>query len=624
MCISHLAEAELKGWLGKSRAAGITTSVAWPKDVLSREQHIDVLAPKTGPIVVMTGDEPRKNTYGALAAIGAATAGRDEERNVVVLGMAGQGTRVHHWSIAAAMRPGEAQTLGRIPDEEMHELLTSAELVVVASFDEGLSLPVIEALRAGAPVVASDIPAHRELIGTSGYLAPAGNIKAMAKAIGYHRGKTSTQKQQLKKLMSHRHDDLETTIAQRISARKQTSQTAAVETPKAKNDRFSIGFATPWEPQRSGVADFSAATVRELAKLADVTVYTTSGGIVEETMKHANIDEVIINGHDHDVFVTVVGNSHFHIPFIQVMNKVEAVAIAHDTRMVEYYMAMRGQGGVEQVMVRGQARRSLNPSLDDQIDDMRLLQNAGFWEIANQSTMLILHSSSAAPRIESETGVRPALLPFANQRVPHTDHITQAMRDEARQRLGFNPDTIHLGTFGFVDVRTKLTDVVVEAAAWLSQWGYKISLHLAGSASESDVKALAKRAEEAGIAEFEVTGFLTDDQFRDYLLAVDLGVQLRVSPLLGVSGPLSDLAAFGTTSIASSGLAIDVDTPNYIDRLPDDVSSLMVAEAIEHRIKNPIPHNVREEQRIAYLDAKSPARYAAALLELLREAGGAK
>ena len=623
VCISHLAQTELKDWLGKPRAAQVTTSVAWPKDVLPRNQQVNVQEPKTGPIVVMTGDEPRKNTYGALAAIGAATAGRVGDRNVVVLGMAGQGTRVHHWSIAAAMRPGEAQTLGRITDEEMHQLLSCAELVVVASFDEGLSLPVIEALRAGAPVVASDIPAHRELIGSSGYLAPAGDIKALAKAINVHRGKKSTQKQQLKKLVSHRHEDLETSIAQRISSRKNHTTAELAEQPK-KNDQFSIGFATPWEPQRSGVADFSAATVRELATLADVTVYTTTGGEVEENIKHANIDEVITNGHDHDVFVTVVGNSHFHIPFIEVMNKVDAVAIAHDTRMVEYYMAMRGQGGVEQVMVRGQAQRSLNPCLDDQIDDMRLLQNAGFWEIANQATDLILHAPSAAGRIEEETGVTPKLLPFANQRVPHTDHITHAMRDEARQRLGFNPDTIHLGTFGFVDVRTKLTDVVVEAAAWLSQWGYKISLHLAGSASESDAKALAKRAEEAGIAEFEVTGFLTDDQFRDYLLAVDLGVQLRVSPLLGVSGPLSDLAAFGTTSVASSGLAIDVDTPDYIDRLPDDVSSLMVAEAIEHRIKNPIAHDVREQQRLAYLDAKSPAKYAAALLQLLREAAGAK
>ena len=631
ICISKLAEDEVRTWLGKESIAKITTSVAWPKDVFPQGLSTETAGTKTGPIVVMTGDEPRKNTYGALAAIGAATAGQDEERNVVVLGMAGQGTRVHHWSIAAAMRPGEAQTLGRISDAEMHELLATAELVVVASFDEGLSLPVIEALRAGAPVVASDIPAHRELIGSSGYLAPAGDIKAMARAIRFHRGKASTYLQQVKQLSRHQHEDLESTIATKISARGNNVENIADNTaaefasmgqPVVTTERLSIGFATPWEPQRSGVADFSAATVRELAKLADVTVYTTSGGLVEDSIKHANIEDVIANGHDHDVFVSVVGNSHFHIPFIEVLNSIDAVAIAHDTRMVEYYMAMRGQGGVEQVMVRGQEKRSLDPALDDQIDDMRLLENAGFWEIANQSTMLILHAPSAAPRIAAETGVTPRLLPFANQRVPNTAQITQEMRDEARQRLNFNPDKIHLGTFGFVDLRTKLTDVVVEAAAWLSQWGYNISLHLAGSASDTDTKALLKRAEEAGIQECEITGFLTDEQFRDYLLAVDLGVQLRVSPLLGVSGPLSDLAAFGTTSIASAGLAIDVDTPDFVDRLPDDVSSLMVAEAIEKRILNPIPHEIREEQRLAYLEAKSPTRYAEALLELLKEAAG--
>jgi hypothetical protein len=52
-------------------------------------------------------------------------------------------------------------------------------------------------------------------------------------------------------------------------------------------------------------------------------------------------------------------------------------------------------------------------------------------------------------------------------------------------------------------------------------------------------------------------------QFRDYLLAVDLGLQLRISPLLGVSGPLSDMAAYGTPSIARQRPAwpVDVDTP---------------------------------------------------------------
>ena len=104
------------------------------------------------------------------------------------------------------------------------------------------------------------------------------------------------------------------------------------------------------------------------------------------------------------------------------------------------------------------------------------------------------------------------------------------------------------------------------------------------------------------------------------LLAVDLGLQLRISPVLGVSGPLSDLAAYGTPAVASSGLAADVDTPAYVDRLPDDVSPVLVAEAVERAVANPLPHAEREELRQAYLAEKSPARYAQALLELLSEA----
>jgi hypothetical protein len=143
------------------------------------------------------------------------------------------------------------------------------------------------------------------------------------------------------------------------------------------------------------------------------------------------------------------------------------------------------------------------------------------------------------------------------------------------------------------------------------------TLHLVGSAAPDVVGELTARAREAGIANFEVTGFLSDDEFRDYLLAVDLGLQLRISPLLGVSGPLSDLAAFGTTSVASSGLAVDVDTPAYVDRLPDDVSPVMVAEALEYRLAHPIRHGDREQMRLDYLAAKSPRRYAELLLDLL-------
>ena len=50
------------------------------------------------------------------------------------------------------------------------------------------------------------------------------------------------------------------------------------------------------------------------------------------------------------------------------------------------------------------------------------------------------------------------------------------------------------------------------------------------------------------------------------------------------------------------------------------MSPLMVAEALEYRLANPIDPVVKEQQRLDYLDRKSPRRYAEALLALLQEA----
>ena len=625
LCISGVVKAELATRLGRS---GVDATVAWPKD-LGIEAKVRAGAP-TGPIVVMTGDEQRKNTYGALAAIGVATAGDEAPREVIVIGMAGQQTRVHHWSIHAAMRPGEAVTVGRLSEADLHETLRAASVVVVPSFDEGLSLPVIEAVGAGAHVVASDIPAHRELIGGGVYLANPKNIKAFAKAIRRHLGNRRSFARQQAKLMQHQHGELEQVLLASTLKHLGKMNIAPASAPGYLQGKdLSVGIASPWPPQKSGIADFSAATSTELAKLCNLTIYTTADAEPslsnDGDIKHRPLADIFNKGSNHDVFVTLLGNSHFHLPMLELMQTVDAVALLHDTRMVELYLALRGPGGVEQLMLRGQGGARLHPPLEDQINDMRLLQNAGMWEIANRARMVISHSPSAAPVIAQQTGITPKLLLFANYRFPSTPEITEEMRADARRRLQFadtagGKPVVHIASFGFIDVRTKMVDVIIESAAWLTQWGHQVALHFVGSASADVTAELTKRAKDAGIFEFEVTGFIADEVFRDYVLAVDIGLQLRVSPLLGVSGPLSDMAAYGTPAMASSGLAIDVDTPAFIDRLPDEMSPLMVAEALEYRLANPIDPVVKEQQRLDYLDRKSPRRYAEALLALLQEA----
>ena len=615
VCISHTVASELGRILGRT---GLDTTVAWPSNV-GIESKTRPGTP-SGPIVIMTGDEGRKNTYGALAAIALATAGQEAPRDVLVIGMAGLETRVHHWSIHAAMRPGEAVTAVRLSDAQMRDVLNTASVVLVPSFDEGLSLPVIEALASGANVVASDIPAHRELIGRGRFLVDPKNLKKFAKVIRKYAGTRRSYPRQLTKLMSHDHRQLESVIGQ--SALRNLGKTG-VGIPASRAyiapGNFSVGMATPWPPQRSGVADYSEAVGMELNKLCDLTVYTTADARVEHGMKSGLISDVRVNGSSHDAFVSVIGNSHFHLPMIDLLRYVDSAAILHDTRMIEYYAALRGRGGAEQLMVRGQVSRVVNPAFDEQLNDLRLLQNAGMWEIAQQAKPLIMHSTMSAPRIEAETGTVPQMLPFANYRSPSEKTITEAMREAARNHLGLDPSVKHIASFGFIDIRTKLSDVVIEAAAWLSQWGHEVHLHLVGSATAPIAEELQNRARQAGLSRFTITGYVTDEQYRDYVLAIDVGLQLRVSQFLGVAGALSDMAAYGTTAMGSNGLVVDVDTPTYIDRLPDEVSPLMVAEALEYRLANPVPAAEREEQRRTYIAAKSPRVYAERLLAILRE-----
>lgn len=61
---------------------------------------------------------------------------------------------------------GVVHELPRLADAALRDLLGGARALLMPSFVEGFGLPIAEALAAGVPVLASDIPAHREAGGT--------------------------------------------------------------------------------------------------------------------------------------------------------------------------------------------------------------------------------------------------------------------------------------------------------------------------------------------------------------------------------------------------------------------------------------------------------------------------
>ncbi|MFC3125133.1 glycosyltransferase family 4 protein [Pseudoroseomonas globiformis] len=68
---------------------------------------------------------------------------------------------------------GVVQELGQLPDQRVAELMRGARALLFPSFAEGYGLPLAEALAAGVPAIASDLPALREVGGdVPDYLDP--------------------------------------------------------------------------------------------------------------------------------------------------------------------------------------------------------------------------------------------------------------------------------------------------------------------------------------------------------------------------------------------------------------------------------------------------------------------
>ncbi len=71
---------------------------------------------------------------------------------------------------------------GHVPDEHLAAIYSGARALVFPSDDEGFGLPPVEALACGTPVVASDIPVLREVLGDRATFVEPGDIAGMLAA----------------------------------------------------------------------------------------------------------------------------------------------------------------------------------------------------------------------------------------------------------------------------------------------------------------------------------------------------------------------------------------------------------------------------------------------------------
>jgi glycosyltransferase involved in cell wall biosynthesis len=576
-----------------------------------------------GYILAVGGGDLRKNVECALRAHARSRRLQDARVGLVVIGNYPEQWTSH--LLATSNAAGGDSSLvhlpGRVSEDALAALYRDALCVIVPSQAEGFSLPVVEGMAAGTAVIASTIPAHRELITLDELLfAPEDDIAAsqlLDRIVfdpQFRRRAIESQKRIWRKFRGETVADVFWSNVLKHGIAKLESLRPAV----LSHRRPRIAFLTPLPPEMSGVADYSAASLAEIAQLVDVSVFT-------ETVEPRAIDNVssiqALSALPHlcsdfDRVIGVVGNSIFHVKIFDYLTRFGGACIEHDARLLGFYVTMLGKESAIQQAER-ELGRALRPGeLDEWLGNEAELKTLFLGELAQTCEPLCVHSRVTARLVQERYATRPILLPFSIYRRTSVATRSSEVRNRARAKLNITKDEVVIATFGFVQA-AKAPDECIWALELLRSWNIPATLHFVG-APQAD-RQLVDLCEELGVEPYVkfFSDFVSEEVFRIYLAAADYAIQLRTYSFGALSGGLLDCIACGLPTIANQELADNMDAPQYVSRVPDNPSPVLIADAIANFLERDAVDGEFEEERRAYEAGHNMRLYARRFIEAL-------
>ncbi len=166
-------------WGERDRLVVIPDGVE-PVELDDSDPVADQAAPADPTVCVVGSLEPRKNLATLVAAMVRVRAGHPDAR-LLVVGDVGD-PRVFA-SSAPDLSAAWIERRGRVDDQQLAAAVRAASCLAYVSLYEGFGLPPLEAMALGTPVVASDLPAIREVCGPAAVLVDPTDPDAVAQGI---------------------------------------------------------------------------------------------------------------------------------------------------------------------------------------------------------------------------------------------------------------------------------------------------------------------------------------------------------------------------------------------------------------------------------------------------------
>jgi glycosyltransferase involved in cell wall biosynthesis len=312
-----------------------------------------------------------------------------------------------------------------------------------------------------------------------------------------------------------------------------------------------VGFFSPLPPARTGVADYSAALLRELRR----------HGRVEVAPSHC------------DIALYHLGNNGLHAEIYRRAIAAPGVVVLHDAVLQHFFLGQSDQAAYLDEFVhnygewnRGLALELWRGRAGSAADD-RYFRYPMLRRIAERSLAVVVHNPAAAQAVKDHApGARIVEIPhlFAPPPLPDAAAILRF-----RQRLGVEPATFLFGVFGYLRESKRLF-AVLEAFRELRRQRPGTALLVAGEFASSDLaRAVEPMLRETGVVRVP---YLEESAFWLAAGAVDACINLRYPSAGESSGIAVRMMGIGKPVILTDGLEIAPFPEDACVRIPAGIA----------------------------------------------------
>ncbi|MFL6671682.1 MAG: glycosyltransferase [Massilia sp.] len=351
-----------------------------------------------------------------------------------------------------------------------------------------------------------------------------------------------------------------------------------------------LAYISPLPPERSGIADYSAELVPELAKHYEVELVVAQERVADprlDAFPQRQVEWFREHAHQYDRVLYHFGNSHAHQHMFELIREAPGAVVLHDFFFSGVLDNLEREDYLPQAFLKALYESHGYTGL---LDHKEIGRNPAIWKypvnkgVLDHAAGIIVHSDFSRQLATEWYGPRAAdgwrTVPLLRGR-PGAASPGQA-RAEARARLKLGPDDYLVCTFGMLGP-TKLNEELLNAFLATKLAGdphCKLVFVGANDPGMYGANLLHKIAAHGGPSRIRIAGFVDAAGYADYLAACDCAVQLRTSTRGETSAAVLDCLLYGAPTIVNAHGSTASIPDELLLKLPDAFTTQELAAAL--------------------------------------------